>query len=78
MRLLGFITRSDFSDLPPGVGKEGEVAVYLPMSYQVGGYTILVPRSRVTAVDMSREEALRFLLTAGIKAQDKSILATPG
>ena len=75
MRLLGFVTRSDFSDLPPGIGKEGEVAVYLPMSYQVGGYTILVPRSRVTPVDMSREEALRFLLTAGIKAQDKSALA---
>lgn len=75
MRLLGFITRSDFSDLPAGVGKEGEVAVYLPMSYQVGGYTILVPRSRLTPVDMSREEALRFLLTAGIKAQDKTLIA---
>lgn len=74
MRLLGFITRSDFSDLPAGVGKDGEVAVYLPMSYQVGGYTILVPRSRLTPVDMSREEALRFLLTAGIKAQDKTLL----
>jgi uncharacterized membrane protein len=74
MRLLGFITRSDFSDLPAGVGKEGEVAVYLPMSYQVGGYTILVPRSRLTPVDMSREEALRFLLTAGIKAQDRTLL----
>ncbi len=73
MRLLGFITRSDFGDLPPGVGKEGEVAVYLPMSYQVGGYTILVPRSRVTPVEMSREEALRFLLTAGIKARDKTL-----
>jgi uncharacterized membrane protein len=68
MRLLGFITRSEFGDLPAGVGREGEVAVYLPMSYQVGGYTILVPRSRLTPVDMSREEALRFLLTAGIKS----------
>ena len=75
MRLLGFITRSDFSDLPPGVGREGEVAVYLPMSYQVGGYTVLLPRSRLQEVAMSREEALRFLLTAGIKAQGKMLVA---
>ena len=69
MRLIGFITRSDFSDLPAGVGKEGEVTVYLPMSYQVGGYTVLLPRKLLQPVDLSREEALRFLLTAGIKTQ---------
>ena len=37
MRLLGFVTRRDFADLPAGVGKPGELAVYLPMSYQIGG-----------------------------------------
>jgi uncharacterized membrane protein len=68
MRLLGFVTRSDFGDLPQGVGSDGDVAVYLPMSYQVGGYTVMMPRERVQPVGMSREEALRFLLTAGIKA----------
>ena len=35
-RVLGFVTRSDFADLPPGVGTPAEVAVYLPMSYQHG------------------------------------------
>jgi len=78
MRLLGFITRSEFSDLPAGVGKEGEVAVYLPMSYQVGGYTVLLPRKLLEPVDMSREEALRFLLTAGIKAQAETPAAAGG
>ncbi|MDP2323798.1 MAG: DUF502 domain-containing protein, partial [Gammaproteobacteria bacterium] len=71
MRLLGFVTRSDFSDLPPGVGFEGEVAVYLPMSYQVGGYTIMVPRASISPVQMSREEAMRFVLTAGLKTENK-------
>ena len=71
MRLLGFVTRSDFSDLPPGVGFEGEVAVYLPMSYQVGGYTIMVPRESINPVQMSREEAMRFVLTAGLKTENK-------
>jgi len=73
MRLLGFLTRSDFSDMPKGVGNEDEVAVYLPMSYQVGGYTVLIPRNRVTPVPMSREEAMRFVLTAGLKTEAKQI-----
>ena len=78
MRLLGFLTRSDFSDMPKGVGNEDEVAVYLPMSYQVGGYTVLIPRSRITPVPMSREEAMRFVLTAGLKTEAKQVeLAKP-
>ena len=67
-RLLGFVTRSEFGDLPEGIGKAGEVAVYLPMSYQVGGYTVIVPRGAVTCVSLSREEAMKFILTAGLKA----------
>jgi len=73
MRLLGFLTRSDFSDMPKGVGNEDEVAVYLPMSYQVGGYMVMIPRNRVTPVPMSREEAMRFVLTAGLKTEAKQI-----
>lgn len=78
MRLLGFLTRGDFSDMPKGVGKDDEVAVYLPMSYQVGGYTVLMPRNQVTPVPMSREEAMRFVLTAGLKTEAKQVeLAKP-
>lgn len=42
------------------------VAVYLPMSYMVGGYTILVESDRVEVIDWSFEEAMRFALTAGV------------
>ena len=68
MRLLGFVTRRDFDDLPDGIGRQGEVAVYLPMSYQIGGYTVFLPRERATPVDMSREDAMKFVLTAGLKS----------
>src|SRR5215510_15353780 len=68
LRVLGFITRADFSDAPPGIARAGEVAVYLPMSYQIGGYTVFVPRSACTPVEMSREEAMKFILTAGLKS----------
>jgi uncharacterized membrane protein len=72
MRALGFVSRSDFSDLPAGIGREGEVAVYLPMSYQIGGYTLFMPRAQAVAVDMSREDAMKFILTAGLKSARSS------
>jgi uncharacterized membrane protein len=67
MRLLGFVTRREFSDLPQGVGAAGELAVYLPMSYQLGGFTVFVPRELVAPVAMSREDAMKFILTGGLK-----------
>lgn len=69
MRLMGFVTRVEFSDLPAGIAEPGEVAVYLPMSYQVGGYTVFMPRSQLSPVKMSREQAMRFVLTAGLKSK---------
>lgn len=63
--LIGFVTdRSpDFLD---ALGSD-LVTVYLPMSYMVGGYTLLVPESRVVESTLSVEEAMRYTLTAGIQ-----------
>ena len=66
MRVIGFVTRNDLAGLPPGLGEPGMIMVYMPMSYQVGGYTALLPRAAVQPVDMSFEEAMRFTLTAGL------------
>lgn len=65
-RLMGIVTKENFEDSPPGLGMPDEVAVYLPMSYQIGGYTILIPRSHIHPIDMSVEEAMRFTVTAGM------------
>lgn len=62
--VMGFITREDFSSLP--FGEEGEVAVYLPLSYQIAGYTIFVPKQWCEPMDLAFEDALRFILTAGM------------
>ncbi|MEF8793366.1 DUF502 domain-containing protein [Thiohalorhabdus sp.] len=64
-RLVGLLTREG---VPPALERPGEesVVIYLPMSYQIGGYSMVVPRERVRPVDMSFEEAMRFILTAGI------------
>lgn len=62
--MMGFVTREDFSNLP--FGRDGEVAVYLPLSYQIAGYTIFVPREWCEPVDMPFEDALRLILTAAM------------
>jgi uncharacterized membrane protein len=66
LRVMGFVTRDDLAGLPPNMSEPGMILVYLPMSYQVGGYTALIPRASVQPVDMSFEEAMRFTLTAGL------------
>lgn len=65
-RLVGFVTRRDFSTLPENLGGEHTIAVYLPMSYQVGGYTLMLPRDAVEPLDMTVDEAMRYALTAGM------------
>ena len=65
---LGFVTRDDFSDLQE-IGS-GQVAVFLPMSYQLGGFTVIVPRDRVREIAMSVEDALRFCVTAGVARRE--------
>jgi len=41
------------------------VAVYLPMSYQIGGYTLYLERSRVRPLAVGAEQALRSVITGG-------------
>ena len=77
IRLIGLLTREDFSDLPPGVGSEETVGVYLPMSYQIGGFTTMVPRSAVEPIDMSMEDAMRFAVTAGMSGTTGVPASTP-
>jgi len=69
--VLGFITQEDPAKLPNVEGFEGEpVAFYVPMSYQIGGFTLLVPKEKLQSIEMGVEEALKFALTAGV-ARDK-------
>lgn len=71
-RLMGLVTREVFDDLPKGIGDKETVAVYLPMSYQLGGFTVMVPRSRIQAVDLPVDQAMKFVLTAGVSAENKN------
>lgn len=68
---IGLVTREDFSDLPDGFVGSGVVAVYLPFSYSMSGFTILVRRTDVRRVDMTVEEAMRFAITAGLAVKER-------
>lgn len=65
-RVVGFVTCEDSEQLPDPLGEDDRIAVYFPMSYQIGGYTLFIPRNRVTPVDMGMETAMRFVVTAGL------------
>jgi len=71
MQVIGFVTQAVPERLPEGFREEGSILVYLPLSYMIGGYAVLMPQSAVRPLDMSMEEAMRFTLTAGVKARER-------
>ncbi len=71
--LLGLVTRDDLSDLPQGLRSTDHMAVYVPGSYQIGGFTVNVPQHRLTAVDMTVEDALRYAVTGAMSYQSRGI-----
>lgn len=63
MQLIGFVTSDDAKSL----GKPGQLVVYLPMGYQIGGYTVVVSPDAVRTIEgLNTQEAMRYALTAGI------------
>ncbi|MEZ5665266.1 MAG: DUF502 domain-containing protein [Burkholderiaceae bacterium] len=64
LNMVGLVTRQNLRGLPGALGQLDQVAVYLPMGYMIGGYTVFVPRSWVTPIDLSVEEAMRSSLIA--------------
>lgn len=67
-RLIGFVTQEHANTLGIG-GGDDLVAVYLPMSYQIGGYTVYLPRSKLGETDLTVEQAMRIVLTGGVRGK---------
>lgn len=71
VEIIGFVMRSDLSPLPNEVEKQDKVAVYFPMSYQVGGYTLFLPRSWLKNTSMSVEDAMKNVLTGWVSTDQQ-------
>lgn len=67
-QLIGFVTEEHtHAAIAQRTGEA--VAVYFPMSYQIGGYTLYLPREQLEQLDISVEEAMRLVLIGGVTAQ---------
>ena len=67
-KLIGFVTQEHANTLGIG-GGDDLIAVYLPMSYQIGGYTLYVSRKHVHETDLTVEQAMRIALTGGVRGK---------
>jgi uncharacterized membrane protein len=74
IHLIGFVTNHDgakklFKD-------DKKLGVYIPLSYQIGGYTLYIDSDQVSPLDIDVETAMRIALTggnaSGLKATKKS------
>jgi uncharacterized membrane protein len=65
-RFLGFVTRDDLPELKKQAGGVDLVAVYLPLSYMLGGLTVYLPKHAVEPLDMPVEAAMRLAITGGM------------
>jgi uncharacterized membrane protein len=72
IKALGLVTRDNFKDLNIGQHLNDRVAVFIPFSYGLGGYTLLVHRSKITEIDMSTEKAMSLAITGWVKAVPKN------
>lgn len=67
IKMLGIVTRESFTDLNLNNVTAGHAAVYVPFSYGMGGYTLLVPRTQITPIDVPIEKAMSLAITAWVK-----------
>lgn len=62
VRVLGFVTNAP----PKWAGLDNALPVYVPMGYQIGGFTLLVDEDQLEPLDVDVQTAMRYTLTAGM------------
>ena len=68
--LIGFVTNAEggktlFNDAQ-------KIGVYIPLSYQIGGYTLYIDKAKVTSLDIDVETAMRIALTGGSQSKNEN------
>jgi uncharacterized membrane protein len=74
--LIGFVTEEQVSARLLGSLADDVVAVYFPMSYQIGGYTLYLHKSELAETDLSVEEAMRLVLIGGVTSHAAPVQPT--
>jgi len=63
---IGFITQKDLGK----IGLENKVAVYLPHSYAVSGFLVIVDTDNVTPLDINPGDAMKMAVSGGLTGYD--------
>ncbi|MFX3623467.1 MAG: DUF502 domain-containing protein [Ectobacillus sp.] len=69
MKSLGFVTSEELHTLYEPL--QEYVAVFIPQTFQVAGITFLVPKSDIEVLDIKPEDAMKFILSAGMTNQSE-------
>lgn len=68
--VIGIVTRPADGQRPAWLPPDCEM-VFVPMSYQMGGFTLILPRAQMQPLDMKPGEALQMIIMGGM-VQPKS------
>ncbi len=68
LKSIGLVTRDRFQDLPEAETHFKDlIAVFIPYSYALGGFTLLIPKAQITEVDIPVEKAMQLAITAWVQ-----------
>ena len=66
LKKVGFLTQHSMSTL----SLENEVAVYLPYSYSFAGQVIIIAADKVTPVNKTAADVMKFVISGGVSGLD--------
>lgn len=64
IKSIGFITTEDLEGFHNPL--KDYVAVYIQQTFQVAGFTLLIPKDQVEIIDVKPEDAMKFILSGGM------------
>jgi uncharacterized membrane protein len=62
VKKIGFLTQKDLTS----IGLPGDVAVYFPYSYSFAGQVVIVPADKVTHINKSAADMMKFVISGGV------------
>ncbi len=64
MKVIGFVTSEEVESFTSTLAEY--IAVYIPQTFQVAGFTFLIPKEDVQFIDVQPEDAMKFVLSGGV------------
>lgn len=74
MKSLGFVTAEDLEVFYEPLSDF--IAVYVPQTFQVAGFTFLIKKEDVEFIDVKPEDAMKFILSGGMTSKKTTLLET--